>query len=91
MLKARGLGDIARFDTRFHARIWRIVAASIAMGTVLWGTKLALAPMLDQNGLRAIALLILVSVGIISFFAIAHVFGAVSLSDFKARFHRRSS
>ncbi|MBB93509.1 MAG: murein biosynthesis integral membrane protein MurJ [Rhodobacteraceae bacterium] len=85
---ARPMGDIARFDARFHARIWRILAASLLMGAVCWLATRALDPFLYTPGLRYIALAVLILAGAMSYFAIAHVIGALRLSEFKRAFKR---
>jgi len=38
----------AKFDARFHRRIWRIMAASAVMGGTLWIGNLALQPMIAE-------------------------------------------
>ena len=85
---ARGFGDVARFDARFHARIWRIVAASLAMGGVLWAGMTLLAPYLVMPGLRYGALAVLVALGMVSYFAIGQGFGAFRLAEFKSALRR---
>ena len=85
---ARSYGLAARFDARFHKRIWRIIVASVAMGFVLWTVNAALQPMLGQPWWRGIALLILIGVGIVSYFGIGQLIGAFRLSEFKGTMRR---
>ncbi len=85
---ARGYGQAAKFDARFRKRIWRIIAASIAMGFALWITNAALQPMLGQPWWRGIALLILIMVSFISYFGIGQLIGAFKLSEFKGAMRR---
>lgn len=85
---SRPFGDVARFDDRFRARIWRIIAASLAMGACLWGAMLMLTPYLSMSGIRYGALATLISVGIISYFGIGQIIGAFRLSEFKAAMRR---
>ena len=85
---SRPFGDVARFDDRFRARIWRIIAASLAMGVCLWGAMLMLTPYLSMSGVRYGALATLISVGIISYFGIGQIIGAFRLSEFKAAMRR---
>lgn len=80
----RGLGDTAQFDDRFRARLWRICAASGAMGVVLVGTELVLGPFLSPTGPRYIALALLVAIGMGSYFGFARLFGALSLRELRA-------
>ena len=88
MLGARPMGDVARYDARFHARIWRIVGASIAMGAVLWGAMLVLSPLFATPGWRYLALLVLIGIGMVSYFGLGHMFGAFRLAEFRRAFRR---
>ena len=86
LLLARGgrqFGDVARFDSRFHSRIWRICLAAAIMGAALWVAADGLAQALATGGLRYLALAGLVGVGIVVYFATAHLIGAVRLSEFR--------
>jgi putative peptidoglycan lipid II flippase len=87
-LGARKMGPVARFDARFHTRIWRILAASVLMGIVLWITTALLNPFLGMQGWRYLALLILVLAGMISYFGLGHLLGAFRLSEFKGAMRR---
>ena len=89
MRGARDMGDVARFEARFHTRLWRICLAALLMGAALWGGAELLEPYLFTAGWRYLALAGLVVFGIILFFAIAQVIGAVKLSDFKRTLARR--
>ena len=89
MRGARPLGDVARFDARFHRRIWRIVAASIAMGAVLWAANLVLSPLFEVGGLRWLALLVLIGIGGVAYFGIGHLLGAFRVQEFGRAFRRR--
>lgn len=79
----RGLGDVAQFDDRFRARIWRICAASVAMGVVLFASALMLGPFFGEPGLRYVALTLLVALGLGSYFGFARLFGAFSLRELR--------
>lgn len=85
---ARRFGDVARFDARFHARILRIITASLAMGAVLWAGMTVLDPYLVMGGVRYGALAVLVALGMISYFAIGHMIGAFRLGEFKRAMRR---
>lgn len=78
-----GLGDVAQFDDRFRARIWRICAAAVAMGMVLVGAELLIGPFLGEPGLRYVALALLVALGAGSYFGFARLFGAFRFSELK--------
>ncbi|WP_224813772.1 murein biosynthesis integral membrane protein MurJ [Hasllibacter sp. MH4015] len=77
----RDLGEVAQFDDRFRTRIWRMVAASLAMGLVLMGGELILGPFLGDPALRYLALALLVALGIFSYFGFARLFGAFRMAD----------
>jgi putative peptidoglycan lipid II flippase len=81
-------GDVARFDDRFRARIWRIVAASVIMGVVLWWAAAALGPWLALPWWRALVLAFLVLTGVFSYFAAGQLLGAFRLSELKAALRR---
>ena len=85
---ARRLGDVARFDTQFHKRIWRIVAASLLMGVCLWFGNVSLSPALGLDWIKYIALTALIGIGVVSYFAIGQLFGAFKLSEFKGAVRR---
>ena len=79
----RRLGPVARFDARFRSRVWRVMVASILMGGALWGTMIALEPLLEREGVRYIALIVLIFVGILIYAAVGHAIGAFRLSEFR--------
>ena len=81
---SRKMGPEAGFDARFRARLPRIIAASLLMGAALWLGALALAPLLHAHLWRFLALLLLVALGVVSYFAIGTLIGAFRLSDFAA-------
>ena len=85
---ARPFGDVARFDARFHRRIWRIVAASGIMGVCLWGAAWMMEGALHASGLRYAALLALVLIGMVSYFGAGQLIGAFRLAEFKRSFKR---
>jgi putative peptidoglycan lipid II flippase len=85
----RGMGDVARFDTRFYKRAGRIVAASAIMGAALFGAELLLAPWLATAGLRVLALLLLIAVGVAVYGVAGQLLGAFRLSEFRSIVRRR--
>ena len=87
----RPMGEVARFDARFHGRIWRIIAASAAMGGVLWLAMAGLSPVFAMAGWRYLALLVLILIGMISYFGIGQLIGAFRLGEFKRAFQRGGS
>lgn len=88
MIGARKMGGVARFDAQLRKRIWRIVVASAAMGGCLWAGNLALSPALGMAGVRYVALVGLITIGIVSYFAAGQLLGAFKLSEFKKAVRR---
>ena len=85
---ARPMGEVARFDRRFHRRIWRIIAASLAMGAVLWLGQVVLGPLLGSPGVRYLALVLLIGIGVLSYYLIARAINAISPHELRAAFRR---
>jgi len=85
---SRSMGTAAQFDDRFWHRLTRIVGASLAMGVVLFAAQWVLGGWLAVAGLRYLALLALVVIGIVSYFAIGQVIGAFRLGEFRAALRR---
>lgn len=86
---ARKMGPAAHIDARLRNRTPRIIAASFAMGAVLWGSAHMMTPYFAVTGLRYLALFALVVIGIISYFGIGTLIGAFRLSDFKSNMRRK--
>ena len=80
---ARDMGDAARYDARFKARIWRIFAACVIMGGVLWGAAALMAPWLATPAVRYFALAGLIGLGVVSYFGTGQMVGAFRLQDFR--------
>jgi len=89
-LGARRYGTAAKFDARFHKRIWRILAASLAMGVALWAGNVILQPVLGMPWWRGLGLIALLTIGAVSYFGIGHLIGAFRLSEFKGAVRRTS-
>ncbi|NYS24142.1 murein biosynthesis integral membrane protein MurJ [Rhodobacteraceae bacterium 2376] len=87
---ARPLGEAAQPDARFTRRLWRQVAASLAMGMALWALMLVLDPWLIQSGVRYLALAALILGGSVVYFVAGAVLGAFNLSDFRSALRRKS-
>lgn len=85
---ARRFGAAAKFDARFHKRIWRILLASAAMGVALWLGNAALQPMLGVPWWRGLALVLLIAIGAVSYFGTGQLIGAFRLSEFKRAVRR---
>ncbi|MEL7213803.1 MAG: murein biosynthesis integral membrane protein MurJ [Pseudomonadota bacterium] len=88
LIGARKLGPEARFAPGFGARIFKITLASVGMGVVLWIGNLLMTPGLNAAGIRYIALLALVSIGMASYAIFGQLIGAFRLSEFRAALRR---
>ncbi|MFX0541683.1 murein biosynthesis integral membrane protein MurJ [Roseovarius sp. S4756] len=91
-LLARGVrpfGDVARFDDRFRSRIWRICVASILMGAALWALMVGLSPIFGVPGWRALALLVLITLGIVVYYFAGRLIGAFTKAELKAALRRQ--
>lgn len=86
----RSMGDVARFDQRFHQRIWRICLASVLMGLELWAASHFLANALQTDGWRYLALAVLIISGSVTYFGAGHLIGAFKISDFKRAARRET-
>jgi putative peptidoglycan lipid II flippase len=87
-LGSRGMGEAAATDARLRDRLWRIVAAALFMGLVLWAAAAFAAPMLAAAGTRYLALAALVALGLASYFGAGVALGAFRLSDFRSALRR---
>ncbi len=85
---ARNMGDETRFDDRFRRRAGRIILASVGMGVVLFAAIQLFGWTLDVPGWRYLALLALIMVAAVSYFAFGHLLGAFKLSEFKTALRR---
>ncbi len=85
---ARQMGDVARFDARMKHRAWRIAAASLGMGVVLFAAVHSFGWAFELPGWRYLALLALIVVAAGAYFALGHVFGAFRASEFKKALRR---
>lgn len=84
----RKMGDDARFAPSFLPRIARITLASLLMGVVLWGASIMLGVLLYTDGLRYVALLVLVTVGMVSYALFGQWTKAFRLSEFRTALRR---
>ncbi|WP_299780728.1 murein biosynthesis integral membrane protein MurJ [uncultured Roseobacter sp.] len=88
---AKSYGDVAQFDTRFRSRIWRMVVASAVMGAALWFSNVTLSPFLGIPWWRALALMVLIGIGMISYFGTAHLIGAIRIGEIRQALGRSRS
>lgn len=87
-IMSRNMGEAAQADARLMQRAWRILAASIFMGAVLYGSAILLGPLFDVPTLRYLALALLVTIGMVSYFAFGQMIGAFKLAEFKRTLRR---
>ncbi|WP_171175883.1 murein biosynthesis integral membrane protein MurJ [Ruegeria sp. HKCCD8929] len=85
---ARRMGDVARFDARFHERAWRIVVASGAMGAALLVAVRFGGWMLSVPSWRYLALFGLIVLGAMVYFAAGQAIGAFRMAEFKRALRR---
>jgi putative peptidoglycan lipid II flippase len=85
---SRGMGAEAAFDARLRDRLWRILAAALAMGALLWGLAVLLDGALATPRLRYLALAGIVTAGIAGYFASAFILGAIRPSDLRSALRR---
>ncbi|MEP3675324.1 murein biosynthesis integral membrane protein MurJ [Sulfitobacter sp.] len=85
---ARRFGDTARVDDRFRRRIWRIMAASLIMGAVVWFANLQMSPLLALPWWRGLGLVLLIVIAAVTYFGSGQWIGAFKLSEFKAAMRR---
>ena len=76
-------------DPRLLGRLPRILAACLLMTAALWAGGRAVAPLLDQHGLRIAALATLVFLGMGSYALAVVVTGAARFGEIKAMLRRR--
>ena len=87
---SRRMGEVARFDPRFHSRAWRIALSSLAMGVALWATVTTAGWLFTLPGWRYAALFGLILFGALVYFATAHISGAFRLSELRQSIRRGS-
>ncbi|WP_184012979.1 murein biosynthesis integral membrane protein MurJ [Rubricella aquisinus] len=81
-------GDAAKIDARLARSAPRMLVASVGMGAVLIGIEALLGDMLSADGLRYLALLALVGGGMLAYFVLGAVTGAMPLAEVKRRLRR---
>lgn len=85
---SRGMGEAAQTDTRLRRRVWRIILAALLMGCVLWAGQLVLFSTLAPSGHDTLALVLLVLLGLVSYFGLGHLIGAFRLSELRQAVRR---
>ncbi|MGX9356899.1 murein biosynthesis integral membrane protein MurJ [Roseobacteraceae bacterium S113] len=82
------MGDVARFDAQLRGRLWRITAASLMMGALLWMLNAALGSYLVMDYIRYGALLVLLACGVVAYGLAGQLLGAFTLSEIRGVFRR---
>jgi putative peptidoglycan lipid II flippase len=78
-------------DARLKNRLPRVILASLGMGAVLFLIDRALAPVFvpgESAALRLAALTVLVTAGGLAYFALGHLFRAMTVGELKAMLKR---
>lgn len=82
----KSMGEGVTADAQLRHRAPRILISAIAMGGILFATQIALGPVFDVS--RLLATVILIALGITSYFAIGQAIGALNLRDIKSSMKR---
>ena len=85
---ARRYEGAAKFDARFHKRIWRILAASAVMGVVIWLISAFGTPLFGLPGWRWLALSGIVAGGAAAYLVAGQLLGAFKMSEYRAALRR---
>lgn len=85
---AARMGQAAHLDTRFFKRLGPIVLSSALMGIGVYAAGLALEGWLNTATLRYLALLILIALGGLLYFPLAHITGGLRLRDIRKTVQR---
>jgi putative peptidoglycan lipid II flippase len=86
---SRRMGDAARLDDRFLARVPRIAIASTIMALVLWGLMVALAGPLATPGVRTAALGAMILAAMAVYFGTVMLIGGMSWVELKGALRRQ--
>ncbi len=87
-LGSRNMGKAARFDTRFFKTIPKIILASLFMGAIVYLMQSFLHDALNASGIRYMALLALVTFGILAYLAALMGLRTYSLPEIKRMIKR---
>ena len=79
----RNMGDATQVDSRYKKRLPKIIVSAIIMGAAMWFISLLLTGLLETPYLRYVALIILLTVGFLSYFGMAQITGALRIKDLR--------
>ncbi|MEO0676440.1 MAG: lipid II flippase MurJ, partial [Pseudomonadota bacterium] len=88
---SRGMGAAAELDARFWERLPRIVAASLVMGSMLWGAAWLLGTWLTTDTVRYAALALLIALGMAAYAVVGQLIGAFSLRELRQQLRRSAA
>ena len=80
---SRRFGSAAEFEPELMRRLFRIFVASVLMGFVILGLAELWETALNTRRLRYPTITAIVLAGIVSYFAIAHIIGALNLGELR--------
>lgn len=85
---SRGMGDAAQLDDRFLRVVPKLLAASVVMGIFVWALGWVLADALIADGLRYLALTVLIAGGLAAYAGAAFGLGGLSVADIRSHLRR---
>ena len=87
-LGTRRMGQVAEPDARLRARLPRILLASVLMGAALWAYGWLAGPLFAPGGQKALGLLGLMVLGIVSYFGLGNLLGGFGFREFRGAMRR---
>ena len=82
---SRRLGHSAYIEDALKAKIWRIVLASFMMGACIWLTTYLLSPLLQLSGYRVFTLILIITLGVLSYFIFCRLLGVFTFTELKKK------
>ncbi|PIB23943.1 murein biosynthesis integral membrane protein MurJ [Amylibacter kogurei] len=84
----RNMGSASQFDSQLKKRVPRIIMSSLIMGLVLFVAQNTLENWLFGTGTRYLAFVILLAIGMVSYFVAAHFTQALKISELRRAVRR---
>ena len=82
---SRRFGHSAYIEDALKAKIWRIVLASFMMGACIWLTTYLLSPLLQLSGYRVFTLILIITLGVLSYFIFCRLLGVFTFTELKKK------
>ena len=82
---SRRFGHSAYIEDSLKAKIWRIVLASFMMGACIWLTTYLLSPLLQLAGYRVFTLILIITLGVLSYFIFCRLLGVFTFTELKKK------